>query len=159
MPSSPNGDYFERARSIAASVLFAAAAAAIIGSLLDWVVVAETPPEVPANQAHRLPPLSGLDVGDGYAVIAAALVVIVSAFFIVLRSSSGFAWLAFLGCIVIGGIAISDYRGIHELHLDLDAIGRDPRPGVGLTLVAAAGFVGLVGAVAAIAASPKSSVP
>ncbi len=159
MSTSPHGGYFERARSVAASVLFAAAAAAIIGSVLDWLVVAETPPRVPANQAHRLPPFSGLELGDGYAVIVASLVVIVSAFFIVLRRSSGFSWLAFLGCIVIGGIAISDYRGIQQLHVDLEAIGRDPRPGVGLTLVAAAGFVGLIGSVAAIAASPKNGEP
>lgn len=156
MSSSPTGDYFHKARSVSASVLFIAAVVAIVGSLLDWVVVADTPPEVPANQMHRLPPFSGTELGDGYVVIGAAVVVIVAAFFLVLRGGSGFAWLAFVGCIVIGGIAISDYRGVAELHLDLEGIGSSPSPGVGLTLVAAAGFVGLVAAVAAIAASPKT---
>lgn len=140
---------------IAATILFAAGAAAIVGALLDWFVVEEVPPDVPANQAHRLPPFSGVELGDGYVVIGAAVLVIASAFLIVLRTGSGPAWLAFLGCIVIGGIAISDYRGIQELHVELEAIGRDPSPGFGLTLVAIAGFVGLVGSVAAIAASPK----
>lgn len=154
MSSSP-ADYFDKARSVAASVLFAAGVTAIVGSLLDWVVVSETPPQVPANQVHRLPPFSGIELGDGYVVIAAAVLIIVSAFFLVIRRSSGFAWLAFLGSIVIGGIATADYRGIEQLHVDLEGIGADPSAGIGLTLVAVAGFVGVVASVAAIAASPR----
>ena len=156
MSPSPPRDPFDKARAIGASVLFAAGVAAIVGSLLDWVVVAETPPEVPANQLHRLPPFSGTELGDGYVVIGAAIVVILSAFLLVVRRGSGFAWLAFLGCIVIGGIAFADYRGVQQLHTDLEGIGTQPAPGAGLTLVAVAGFVGLVGAVSAIAASPKA---
>lgn len=156
MSRAPSGDYFERARAIAASVLFAAGAAAIIGSLLDWLVVEETPPRVPADQLDRLPPFTGIELGDGLFVIGAAVLVLISAFFIVLRGRSGYGWLAFLGCIVIGGIAISDYRNVTELHLKLDAIGVGPRPGLGLTLVAAAGLVGMVAAVASVAASPSS---
>lgn len=153
MSPSPSGDYFERARAISASVLFAAAAAAIIGSVLDWVVVEATPPDVPSDQLDRLPPFTGLELGDGWVVIAAALVVIVSAFFIVLRGR--FAWLAFAGSVVIGGIAISDYRGVEDIHLDLEGIGRGPRPGLGLTLVAAAGVIALIASAASIAASPS----
>ncbi len=149
-----SGDYFERARAVSASVLFAAAAAAIIGSVLDWVVVAQTPPDVPADQLDRLPPFTGIELGDGWYVIGAAIVVLISAFLIVMKGR--YAWLAFLGCVVIGGIAISDYRNVGELHLQLEAIGRDPRPGVGLTLVAAAGLVGLIAAVGSIAASPSN---
>lgn len=155
MSRSPSGDYFERVRAISASILFAAAAAAIIGSVLDWVVVDATPPDVPADQVDRLPPFTGIELGDGWVVIGAAIVVAISAFFIVLKGK--FAWLAFLGSIVIGGIAISDYRGIADIHLELEAIGRGPRPGLGLTLVAAAGVIALIASVAAIAGSPSSS--
>lgn len=155
MSSSPTRDYFDKARAIAGTIMFAAGAVAIAGAVLDWLVVQEVPPNVPADQAHRLPPFSGTELGDGYVVIGAAVVAIVAAFFVVLRRGSGPAWVAFLGFIVIGGIAISDYRGIQELHLQLEAIGARPRPGVGLTLVAIAGFVGLVGSVGAIAASPR----
>lgn len=155
MSASQGRDYFDKARLVSASVLFAAGVAAIAGALLDWVVVEATPPEVPANQLDRLPPFSGLELGDGYVVLIAGVVVVLSAFMLVIRSSSGFAWLAFLGSIVIGGIAFADYRGVEQLHLDLEGIGTSPSPGIGLVLVAVAGFVGLVGAVAAIAATPK----
>ena len=153
MSPSSSGDYFERARAISASVLFAAAAAAIIGSVLDWVVVDTTPPDVPADQLDRLPPFTGLEIGDGWVVIAAAVVVIFAAFFIVLRGR--FAWLAFAGSVVIGGIAISDYRGVEDIHFDLEGIGRGPRPGLGLTLAAAAGVIALIASVGSIAASPS----
>ncbi len=155
MSTPPTGDFFEKARAVAASILFACGAAAVVGSLLDWVTVRAQPPDVPDDQLHRLPPFSGIEIGDGWYVIAAAVVVLVCAFFIVIRGRSRYAWLAFLGCIVIGGISISDYRGIEELHLSLEAIGRDPRPGLGLTLVAAAGLIGLAASVAAVAASPS----
>lgn len=155
MSPPSTGDFFERARAVAASVLFAAGAAAVIGSFLDWVTVEAVPPEVPEQQSHRLPPFSGLELGDGWVVLAAGIVMLFAAFFIVARGTSGFAWLAFLASIVIGGIAISDYRGITEVHLDMEGIGTDPSPGLGLTLVAAAGIIGLIGSVGAIAASPK----
>jgi hypothetical protein len=151
--SQSSGDYFERARAISASVLFAAAAAAIIGSILDWVVVDATPPDVPPDQLDRLPPFTGLEIGDGWVVIGAAVVVVISALFIVIKGR--LAWLAFLGSVVIGGIAISDYRGIADIHTELEAIGRGPRPGLGLTLVAAAGVIALIASAASIAASPK----
>lgn len=157
MSSPQSGDFFEKARAVAASVLFACGAAAIIGSLLDWVTVEAQPPDVPADQLHRLPPFSGIEIGDGWVVIGAASLVLVCAFFIVIKGRSRYAWLAFLGCIVIGGISISDYRGIDELHLSLEAIGRGPRPGLGLTLVAAAGLIGLAASVAAVAASPSGT--
>ena len=153
MSHSTPGDYFERARAISASVLFAAAAAAIIGSVLDWVVVDATPPDVPSDQADRLPPFTGLEIGDGWFVIGAAVVVLISAFFIVSKGS--YAWLAFLGSVVIGGIAIADYRRVADIHLELEAIGRGPRPGLGLTLVAAAGVIALIASVACIAATPS----
>lgn len=148
------GDFFERARAIAASVLFAAGAAAVIGSFLDWVTVEAVPPEVPGQQSHRLPPFSGLELGDGWVVLGAGVVMLVGAAFIVVKGTSGYAWLTFLASVVIGGIAISDYRGIEEVHLEMEGIGTGPNPGLGLTLVAAAGIIGLIASVGAIAASP-----
>ena len=156
--SSPNTvDYFDRASAVAASVLFAAGAAAVIGSFLDWVTVESLPPTVPDEQSHRLPPFSGLELGDGWFVLAAGIVMLIGAFFVVVRGTSGFAWLSFFTSVVIGGIAISDYRGIVDVHLDMEGIGTNPRPGLGLTLVAAAGIIGLIGSVGAIAASPSKA--
>jgi hypothetical protein len=149
------GDYFDKARSIAASVLFASGAAAIIGAVLDWVTVEERPPNVPADQLDRLPPLSGIEVEDGWYVIGAAAVIWVSAFFIVLRRRAIYSWLAFVASIVIGAIAVADYRDVDGLLSDVEGIGRGPEPGVGLLLVAAAAFVGMVAAVAGVAASPS----
>lgn len=155
MSPPSTGDFFERARAIAASVLFAAGAAALIGSFLDWVTVEAVPPEVPQEQAHRLPPFTGLELGDGWVVLGAAVVLLLAAFLVVMKGTSGFGWLAFLASVVIGGIAISDYRRIEEVHLDMEGIGTGPGPGLGLTLVAAAGILGLIASVAAIAASPS----
>lgn len=155
MSSPTTGDYFERVRAITASVLFAAGAAAVIGAILDWVTVESVPPVVPAEQSHRLPPFSGLELGDGWVVLGAGAVMLLAAFFVVTRGTSGWAWLAFLASIVIGGIAISDYRSIDEVHLDMEGIGTGVNPGLGLILVAAGGFVGLLASVAAIAASPS----
>ena len=156
MSSTNSGDFFERARAVAATVLFLCAAVAILGSFLDWVTV-EPPQVIPADQASRVAAFNGLDAGDGVAVIIAALVVIAAAVLIVLRARSFFAWLAFIASMVIGGIAIADFRGIETLfYEEMDRIG-DPSPGIGLVLVAAGGLVGLVAAVAAVAATP--SVP
>lgn len=154
--SSPNTvDYFERVRAVTASVLFAAGAAAVIGSILDWVTVETVPPVVPAEQSHRVPPFSGLELGDGWVVMGAGVVMLLAAFFIVTKGTPGYAWLAFLASVMIGGIAISDYRSIEAVHLDMEGIGTGAGPGVGLILVATAGFVGLIASVAAIAASPS----
>jgi hypothetical protein len=155
MSLAQTGDYFDKARSIAASVLFASGAAAIIGAVLDWVTVEERPPNVPSDQLDRLPPLTGIEVVDGWYVIGAATVILASAFFIVLRGRASYSWLAFLASMVIGAIAVADYRDIDGLLSDAEGIGRGPEPGVGLLLVTAAAFVGMVAAVAGVAASPS----
>ena len=150
-------NYFDRARAVAASALFAAGAAAILGSLLEWVTVEDRPPTVPEEQLRRLPPLSGVEVVDGWYVIGAAVVVLVSAFAIVLRKRSGWAWLSFVASMVIGAVAVADYRDIDGLFSDVEGIGRGPVPGLGLMLVIAAAFVGIVASVAAVAASPRTA--
>lgn len=155
MTSARPADYFDRARSVSATILFLCAAVAILGSFLDWVTV-EPPEVIPADQAPRLAAFNGVEVGDGWIVVGAAVVVIASAVMLVLRASSGFAWIAFFASMVIGGIAIADFRGIEALFYDeMDRIG-EPSPGIGLILVAVGGLVGLVAAVAAVAATPSA---
>ncbi|HJR45575.1 MAG TPA: hypothetical protein VJ927_08205 [Actinomycetota bacterium] len=153
MSTPVTGDYFEKARAVAATILFVCAATAILGSFLDWVTV-EPPVVIPADQAPRAVAFNGLDAGDGVIVIGAGIVVIIGAVLLVLRARSSFAWLAFFASMVIGGIAIADFRGLDALFYDeMNRIG-DPSPGIGLILVAAGGLIGLVAAVAGVAATP-----
>jgi hypothetical protein len=155
MQPADERNYFDKARAVAASALFASGAAAILGALLEWVTVEERPPTVPDDQLDRLPPLSGIEVTDGWYVIAAAAVVVISAFALILRKSSAWGWLAFAASMVIGAVAVADYRDIQGLFSDVEGIGRGPVPGLGLMLVVAASFVGVIAAVAAVAASPR----
>ena len=147
-------DYFDRARSVAATILFLCAAVSILGAFLDWVTI-EPPEVIPADQAPRLAAFNGIDVGDGWIVVGAAIVMVAAAVMLVLRAGSGFAWLAFFASMVIGGIAIADFRGLETVFYDeMNRIG-DPSPGIGLILVAVGGLAGLVAAVAAVAATPS----
>ena len=138
---------------MAATGLFGAAILLIVGCFLDWVTVDQLPNVIPADQAAKAPPFNGFDVRDGYVVAAAGLVLLASAVRLVLQSRG--AGVAFLAAIVAGGVAISDYRGVEETFIELDAIGRGPHPGLGLILVAAGALLALVAAVAAIAATPR----
>ena len=155
MQPAASRNYFDRARAVAASALFAAGAAAILGSLLEWVTVEARPPSVPDEQLDRLPPLTGIEVTDGWYVIAAAGAVIVAAFALVVRKSSGWGWIAFVSSIVIGAVSVADYRDIEGLFSDVEGIGRGPVPGLGLMLVIAASFIGVIASVAGVAASPR----
>jgi hypothetical protein len=147
-------DYFDTARSYAAAVLFAAGAAAILGSFLDWVTI-EPPDVVPVEQLPQLEPFNGIEATDGQLVIGAAAFVILCALMLILRRRALWAWGAFLASMLIGGIAVADYRGIDQIFYDeMNRIG-DPAPALGLTLVAAAGFIGLIAAAAGVAATPR----
>lgn len=139
---------------MAASVLFAAGLAAILGSVMDWVTI-EPPPRLPANQNAE--PFTGIDANDGWWVIAAAALVITSAALLVLRRRSLYGWLGFAASTVIGSIALADYRGVEKLAERMDRVGRDVDPGLGLTLVAAAALVGVLASAAGAAASPSSA--
>jgi hypothetical protein len=148
-------NYFDRARAVAASILFATGAAAILGSLLEWVTVESLPPTVPPEQLDRLPPLTGIEVTDGWYVIGAAAVILVCAFGLMLKPRSGWGWLSFVASMVMGAVAIADYRDIQGLFADAEGIGGGPVPGLGLMLVIAASFAGIIASVAAIAATPR----
>lgn len=156
-PAVTTRDYFERARTWAATGIFVAAALVILGSFLDWVEVDALPPTIPADQAARAEPFNGFDIGDGYWTAGAGLVLLVAAVLIVVRPASRYPWWAFVASVVAGGIAISDYRGIEQVFTDWGGIGNGPSPGIGLMLVAAGALLGLISSVAAIAATPKES--
>lgn len=148
-------DYFDRARLIAATGLFIASVCLIVGCFLDWVTVDQLPTVIPENQRARAEPFNGFDVRDGYVIVGAALVLLISAVRIVLQSTG--AGLAFLAAVVAGGVAISDYRSVDEMFVELEAIGRGPRPGAGLILVAFGALLALISAVGAIAATPRNA--
>jgi hypothetical protein len=146
--------YFDRPRSIAASLLVAAGGAGIIGSFLNWVII-EPPGIVPDNQASRLDPFTGIEAGDGWFTIAAGIVLLACALALFVTKRSSWAWLAFFTAIFMGAVSIGDYRDLDQLfYQEMERIG-DPSPALGLTLVAAASFVGLIGAVTGIAATPR----
>jgi hypothetical protein len=157
MSAPPAQDFNERARSVAASVLFAAAAAAIVGSVIDWVTI-EPPSRLPPTENAE--PFTGIEARDGWWVILGALVVMGCAVMLVLRRRSLYAWGAFLVWISVGAIAIADYRGVGDLNSDIsqrmERVG-DIEPGLGLTLVAAAALMGLLASAAGAAASPQST--
>ena len=155
MSRNESRDFFDKARSFAAALLVVAGLVAIAGTFLDWVAIAEPPARIPEAQAHRLAPFTGLETSDGKWVLIAAVVVLAAAIGLSVRRRSTYGWLAFLASMMIGSIAIADFRGIDALFYDeMQRIGR-PTPAIGLQLVAAAGIAGLVGAVAGIAATPN----
>lgn len=164
--SSGGGDFFDKVRSFAAAVILAAAAAATLGTVLDWVRITERPNlapdadfgDVAVETPTQTEPFNGLEARDGWWVLAAAAVLVVAATLLVLRRKSVYGWLAFFASILMGSIAVADYRGIGDLSSSISQrmqIVGEAEAGIGLTLVAAAALIGLVGSLAAVAASPR----
>ena len=159
-------DIFDKARALAVAALVAAAAAAVIGSFLDWVTINERPGIAPdvdfGSQAVEEPefsePYSGVDARDGWIVIVAGLVLALGAAGLAIRRRKVYALLAFIAAMVVGGIAFADYRAIGDVSSGIsdrmEIIG-DPEPAIGITLVAVAGVVGLAGSVTALVATPS----
>ncbi|HEY7876476.1 MAG TPA: hypothetical protein VIG64_15280 [Actinomycetota bacterium] len=158
MADAPARDFFDKARELVSAALFVAGALAIVGSLLDWVTFTLDPPLFGVIAPRPSDPISGFDVGDGWLVAGAGVVLIAAAFLLVLRRRAGFAGLGLLASMFIGAIAISDYRGVGDLTSDLarelDLVG-EPHAAIGLTLVVAASILGLIASVAGIAATPR----
>jgi hypothetical protein len=136
--------------------MFIASAVLVAGSFLDWISIQLLPEQIPEDQAHRVPPFNGFDVGDGYGICIAAMVIAGCAVLLVLTAKGAYAWTGLVASIVAGAIAISDYRGVDAMFVDLEGIGRGVDPGVGLTLVTVGAFLGLISAVAGIAATPRA---
>jgi LPXTG-motif cell wall-anchored protein len=164
--SAVRGDYFDRARTVAVALLLAAAVAATVGSLLDWVTISN-PPRLARDvdfgdatvEAPRAPrPYTGVEARDGWVVIGGAVVVVVGAAGLALRRRSVYSALALLATVVIGAVAIADYRAIGDVTSSISnrmEITGDPEPAIGIMLVAAAAVVGLIGAVLGIVATPS----
>jgi hypothetical protein len=150
------GDAFETARQWASGALFLAGALAIVGSLMDWVTFGFDERRFLDLGVEPSDPVSGFDVGDGWFMMIGGVVLIASAFSLVLRGRG--AGLSLLASVVIGGIAISDYRDVGNLTSDLarelNLVG-EPHPAIGLTLVVAAAILGLLASIAGIAATPR----
>jgi O-antigen ligase len=162
-------DIFDKARAIAGAGLFAAGAAAIIGALLAWVTITFLPSVDPntnfGTNAHVEAPQkvepSGIESKEGKVVLVAGVVLLVAALLLVLSARSSYAWLAFLASIVMGSMAISAYRAIGDPTSGFSRrfkIVGDARPGLGVTLAAAAALVGLISAVVGIAGTPRRDV-
>lgn len=151
-------DFFDRARIVAATGMFAAGICAVAGAILEWVSITP-PPRVPTDQLTRLKPFSGLEVTDGKVVLGAGIVLVLAAVRLLLKRTSGPATIGVLAAVLLGGIAFADFRQVTEPTSDLmrrmDRIGVDG-PGVGLVLVAVAAILGLITSVAGIASSPVS---
>lgn len=152
-------DYFDKARAVAVAGLVVAAGMAIAGSLLDWVQI--TPPDVvPPGEAANVQPFTGVEAQDGLWVISGALLLLLCGVGLLLRRRGGYALLAFVVSVIIGAIAVADYRGLGEVS---SAIARrmnivgDASAGIGLKLVAVSALVGLVSSVIGLAATPKGS--
>lgn len=161
-------DIFEKGRAIAVAALVAAAAAAIVGSFLDWVTITERP-EVASDidfggQTVDEPafsePYTGLEARDGWIVLGAGLALLVAAIGLAVHKRRVYAVLAFIAAMVAGGIAFADYRGIGDVTSGIsdrmDIVG-DPEPAIGITLVAVGAVVALVGAVTALVSTPTTT--
>ena len=156
------GDYFDRVRAVAAGVLGAAGAASVVGSLMSWVTIR------PAGSVLRQfgeediknvsEPFTGIEAGDGWWVLGAGVITMVSALLLLIRKRAGFGWIGFLASIVIGAIAFADFRSVTDVSSGLsrrmDVVG-DADPAFGLTLVAAAGVIGVLASAVGIMASPR----
>lgn len=162
---SVRGDPLSKVRTVAVALLLLVGVAAIAGSMLDWVTVSDAPELVEGAdfEDETVPPpdtqpFTGLEQGDGWAVLVAGVVVVIGASLLLVRKRSGWAWLALIGSVVIGAVAFADYRGVTELAREMDVSG-EVAPGPGLALVAGAGIVGLLASAAGIASTPAEREP
>jgi hypothetical protein len=153
-------------RTFAVAGLIAAAAAATLGSFLDWVRITQRPELVPGTDfgstAVEAPPLTepftGVEAHDGWIVIAASVVLVVAAGLLYSRRKSIYGWLSFAAAVVMGSVVFADYRGISDFSSSIshrmNIVGK-AEAGIGLTLVAAAVFMAVISSLVAIAASPR----
>lgn len=153
------GDFFDRARAVAAAGMLAAATACIVGSLLEWISIVRLPDVLPESEARRAHALTGIETGDGWWVVFLATIAANAALLLWVRRRSMWGWIGFLCSVVIGSIAISAYRGISEpgsgLLQQLDVVGELDH-GLGLLLVLAGALLGVIFSLVGVAASPAA---
>ncbi len=151
-------DYFDKARTVAVGGMLASAAVAIIGSFLEWVSITDRPRILPTSELQRAHPVSGIEEGDGWVVIVLAVLVINGALLLWMRRRSLWGWLGFLASVVIGGIAIGDYRAIPDagsgFMQELDVVGEVDQ-GIGILFVVAGAVAGVIFSLLGVAASPN----
>jgi hypothetical protein len=160
-PTAP--DFFDRARSAAAIALVLLGALAIAGCFLKWVTFSLDEPAGTTTSQRPTAPIAGTKVSDWKVVLIAGALVIACALALAIRKRSFYAWVCFLASMVIGAIAVADYRGLGDptsgflrgleraLHTTVKG---KAQPGIGLTLIAVAGVGGLIASVIGIAATP-----
>jgi hypothetical protein len=159
-------DIFEKARLWAVTLMMAAGLVAIVGSTLDWVTITP-PPRNPEGidfgnedfePSKVSVPFSGLEAGDGWWTLGAGVVLVTCGLLLFGTRRGGWAWLGLPASIVLGAVAIADYRGIGDLSSSIsqrmDVVGRAD-PAAGIILVVGAALAGLIGSVVGITASPQ----
>lgn len=163
-------DFFDKARRFAAAGIVLAGLCAITGSLLDWAVITEREvaqdidfgAETDDIEPEQGRPFQGVDDRDGKLTLGGGVVLIACAALLLVRKRSGFAWLAFWVSLLVGAIAFADYRTISGAHERIagvagrQGVGAEARPGPGLTIVTAAGMLGIVSSVGGVAATPRT---
>jgi hypothetical protein len=149
------GDYFDRARVVAAGILLMGAVLATAGSFLDWVSI--DPPATPQGRKQASEPFTGVEARDGWIVVGAAAVMVLAGAGLIVRRRGFYAGLGLAASIVAGAIAIADYRAVGDLRSDIsfrmDIVG-DADPAIGITLVALGSFAAFVGAILGLVATP-----
>lgn len=160
-------DFFDRVRRVVVAVMLAAGAAAIVGSALDWVVIAERPSlqrgfdfgeqNERVEEPEVTQPFSGIDATYGIYSLLGGVVLAVAALLLAMLRRARYAWLGFLSAMIVGAIAVAAYRGIADtssaLYREMDIIGR-AEPSLGLVMVGTAGVVGLIASGVGVAATP-----
>ncbi|HEX2196429.1 MAG TPA: hypothetical protein VHJ76_05840 [Actinomycetota bacterium] len=166
MRAAQTSTFFDKARRFAAAGIVLAGLGAITGSLLEWAVITErdVAPNIDfGEQTDEIEPgqgepFAGVEDRDGRLTLAGGVALVAAAVALVLRKRSSFAWLAFWIALAVGGIAFADYRSLGDATTGISSrheLGAEANPGVGLTLVAAAGMLGVISAVAGVAATPR----
>ena len=166
-----SSDFFDKARRFAAAGIVLAGLCALTGSFLDWAVISErqVAPNVDFGEdAGEIEPgqgeaFAGVDDRDGRLTLGGGIALIAAAVALLVRKTTGTAWIAFWISLAIGGIAFGDYRTISENEtapsgvLLRHEVGVEASPGPGLTLIAAAGMIGVIASVGGVAATPKET--
>ena len=164
-------DFFDKARRFAAAGIVLAGLCAIAGSFLDWAVITER--RVATNvdfgaETDELEPgqgeaFKGVDDRDGRLTLAGGAGLIATAVALLVRKTTGAAWLAFWISLAIGGIAFADFRTVSENEsaprgiLLRHEVGAEASAGPGLAVVAAAGMLGVISSVGGVAATPRET--
>jgi hypothetical protein len=150
---APTRDIFDNARLLSSVAMALAGIVAVVGSALDWVTF--TVPDTKTGRIlfqHPKAPVGGFDAHDGKVVLVAAIVLGAAGLLLAIQRRGRWAVVGLLASVVIGAVAISDYRSVGDASSVVNGIAH---VAPGLTLVAISGLVGLIGSVIGITATPR----